>query len=303
MKKVNSLSGGKSSSYMAVHYPADFELFSLVCIDDYKAAPKDKKIVQLVNDKLEKFIPEFGEFIATAENDQTLSVMLDLEQYLGREIIWIRGASFDNVIDAGTKTRLPSWARRYCTEQMKILPIFLWWFNNISEKVDMRIGFRFDEFKRMERFLNNPNATKFKIPTACKNYGNFKQMFTEFAWRYCSFPMVQDGVTNEVVKGYWKQNGVIPQTLFEEIKKIEFPVISNCEGCFHKKIETLAVSAINSPETMNWFSLQEKKGKGTFLDCKTTYEHIIMNAKHYAKEALFEMNVLGQTCDTGGCTD
>jgi diphthamide synthase (EF-2-diphthine--ammonia ligase) len=54
MLTVNSISGGKSSAFLAKHYPADYELFSLVCIDDVKCAPKDKSIVQFVNDKLQK---------------------------------------------------------------------------------------------------------------------------------------------------------------------------------------------------------------------------------------------------------
>lgn len=71
MKTINSLSGGKTSSFMAVHYPADYNLFSLVCIDDLKCQPKDKSIIKMVNDKLDKngFIKEYGEFIATAEDD------------------------------------------------------------------------------------------------------------------------------------------------------------------------------------------------------------------------------------------
>ena len=28
---VNSVSGGKTSAYIAVHYPADYDVFSLVC--------------------------------------------------------------------------------------------------------------------------------------------------------------------------------------------------------------------------------------------------------------------------------
>ena len=33
MLTVNSLSGGKTSSYLAYHYPADLEIFSLVCVN------------------------------------------------------------------------------------------------------------------------------------------------------------------------------------------------------------------------------------------------------------------------------
>ena len=89
IKTVNSISGGKTSAYIAANYPADYEVFSLVCIDDQKCSPKDKSIQRYVNDKLEKYIPEFGEFIATSEDDLTLTAMRDLEQYLGKEIVWV----------------------------------------------------------------------------------------------------------------------------------------------------------------------------------------------------------------------
>ena len=85
MKTVNSISGGKTSAYIAVHYPADYEVFSLVCIDDKNCKPKDTLINTYVNLKLEKFAPEYGEFIATAEDDKTLYAMMDLEQILGRD--------------------------------------------------------------------------------------------------------------------------------------------------------------------------------------------------------------------------
>ena len=178
-----------------MHYPADYEIFSLVCIDRKEAAPKDKAVIKYVNQKLEKFIPEFGEFIATAEDDATLQVMIDLEQYIGKEIIWVRGMSFDDVIDKGTQNRLPSWAIRYCTEKMKLLPIFLWWFNEIGEKCKMNIGFRFDEFSRMERFFNNSDPTNFKIPVNCSVRGERRQKHETFNWRFCSLPLVGGGIT------------------------------------------------------------------------------------------------------------
>lgn len=153
MITVNSISGGKTSSYIAVRYPADYEIFSLVCINEPKARPKDRAVIDYVNGKIGRFDDEFGEFIATAEDDKTLKVMMDLEQMIGREIIWVRGKSFDNVIDNTGRTLLPNKHYRYCTEEMKLLPIFLWWWHNIHEKVNMRIGFRFCEVDRMERFF------------------------------------------------------------------------------------------------------------------------------------------------------
>ncbi|MCA4783375.1 hypothetical protein IF125_14160 [Empedobacter stercoris] len=69
MKTVNSLSGGKTSSYLAYHYPADLEIFSLVCIDSHNAGIHlDKKLVQMANDKLQKYCSDQNEFVATSED-------------------------------------------------------------------------------------------------------------------------------------------------------------------------------------------------------------------------------------------
>ncbi len=211
--------------------------------------------------------------------------------------------SFDDVIDTGTQTRLPSWARRYCTEKMKLLPIFLWWWYNISEKCEMRIGFRFDEFDRLLRFFNNSDPTHFKIPISCKTYGEKRQVFEQFKWRFLTFPMMKAGITKNEVDEYWETSGYINGNLFEEMRQIEFPVISNCVGCFHKNEETLAVESILNLNKMSWFAKQEMKDMGTWLDTKVTYQHLIDNAKELSKEKLFEMKVLKTSCDTAGCTD
>ena len=52
MKTANSVSGGKTSSYLEKHYPADYSLFSLVRSEDVRCTPKDNKLVQLVSDKI-----------------------------------------------------------------------------------------------------------------------------------------------------------------------------------------------------------------------------------------------------------
>lgn len=308
MKTVNSLSAGKSSSYLAVHYPADYELFSLVCIDDYKCAPKDKGLTQYVNAKLEKYTPKYGEFIATAEDIQSLIAIRDLEQYLGREIIWVRGKSFDDVIDTGTQTRLPSWARRYCTEQMKLLPIFMWWFYNIGEKCKMRIGFRHDEFDRMMRFFNNSDPVNFSIPVACSTKGQKRQRHENFNWRHCEMPLVKDGVEKQDVDGFWKDKYVGKDTLFERRKKIEFPKISNCIHCFHKIREVLLLMAVLQPQNMRWGGSQEHKDMGTWLDSKEMYDDIMAEAATLTKEDIEYLIMKyaksdGNSCDTGGCTD
>lgn len=293
---VNSVSGGKTSSYIAANYKADYNVFSVVCIDDYRCAPKDKKLVQYINDKLGSwYIENFGEFIATAEDDKTLYVMRDLEQYIGSEITWVRGVSYDQLLTnktlvSGNPSLLPTWKRRYCTTEMKILPIFEWWMQNVGVKVKMNIGFRFDEYDRMERFFNGSNPTIFRYPVSCSTKGQRRQKWHDFNWRSCHFPLIKDVIDKDIVNDYWMRKG------------LDFPVISNCVGCFHKKGDTLAIMCNTHPEKMRWFANCEALGMGTWLDSGTTYDDIIKHAADspYIVEMLREH---GASCDSGGCTD
>ena len=92
MKKVNSLSGGKTSSYIAANYPADYNVFSLVRTDDKKCLFfPDAKIRQEVSDRLGT------EFIGTLEEDMIIYTMLDLEQFIGSKIDWVTGKTFDEI--------------------------------------------------------------------------------------------------------------------------------------------------------------------------------------------------------------
>ena len=92
MIKVNSLSGGKTSSYIAANYPADYDVFSLVRIEDENCRFPDEKIRKEVEDRIQ------APFIGTAEDDTIIYTMLDLEQYIGRPISWVSGITFDEVV-------------------------------------------------------------------------------------------------------------------------------------------------------------------------------------------------------------
>jgi hypothetical protein len=83
MKTINSLSGGKTSSYLAVNYPADYNIFALVRTNDKSCLFPDAKIRQIVSDRIGH------EFVGTLEMDEIIYTMLDLEQYIGKKIIWL----------------------------------------------------------------------------------------------------------------------------------------------------------------------------------------------------------------------
>lgn len=172
---VNSLSGGKTSSYMAVHYPADVNLFALVTIEDPKCSPNDKELVKWVSDKIGK------EFIATAEDDLTLIAVRDLEQLMGSEIVWLTGKTFDRT--QNRRKHLPNMEWRYCTLEMKIRPIMK--YCKKLGPVDMNIGFRLDERERGD---------------------NFK---VEQGWRSVKFPLIEDKIGHYTVAKWAESSGLI----------------------------------------------------------------------------------------------
>ena len=279
MKTVNSLSGGKTSSYLAIHYPADYEIFSLVCNDDPKCANPDKKLMQAANDKLQKYCSQFGEFIGTPEDSSIIKIMFDLEQVLGREIIWVRGYSFDELIKV--KKAIPNQNARWCTTMLKLDPIFWFWYLYINEKVKMRAGFRYDEKERAKRF-----STEYRIPIKCNNYGQQRQSWQNFIdWRVGDFPLIDDRINHLTIAKYWKG------------KQIVFPQDSNCQMCFWKPVQQLRQNYEANPQIIDWASSKEKEMQNRFLHNFTMEE---------VKSIGLQLDFLGGAgmyCNTGNCTD
>ena len=152
MKTVTSISGGKSSAYISANYPSDYLVFSLVRTSDKSCLFPDKKLRQIVSDKIGK------EFVGTLEDDTIIYTILDLEQYLGKKIDWVSGKTFDDVIHNSGNGMLPNLYRRYCTHFLKIIPIFEWWRKEINNPIKMQIVFRANETRRaksMNERLNN----------------------------------------------------------------------------------------------------------------------------------------------------
>ncbi len=275
MKTFNSISGGKTSAYMAVHYPADYEVFSLVCINDVKCSP-DKKIAQMVNDKLQKYCSHKPEFIATAEDDKTLTAVLDLEQFIGKEIIWLRGDSFD-VINKRRKA-LPNPFKRFCTTEMKTDVMFEFWLYRIGEIVSMRLGFRRDEQERWNDF-----KTEYRFPVSCNNFGSHRQKKETFNWRVADKVLCDNNIFHHTVYEFWNNY------------TIDFPPDSNCVGCFWKHEQQLRKNWQTNPNKMQWFANQE--GKRTFKD-GITYNNI--------KNIMIQQDFIfggGSGCKAGVCHD
>jgi hypothetical protein len=272
LKTVNSISGGKTSAYMCVNYPADYELFALVLIEDKNCKPKDDALIKFVSNKIGK------DFIATAESDLTLKVIVDLEQKIGKEIIWVTGNTFEVVNRKATGGKgLPNMQWRFCTTEMKMRPIWDWWFKNLNEKVKMGIGFRYDEMERADRL-----TTYFKGIVVKSKTGN-RNKWEKLEWREGYFPLIENKITHYHVKQWAKTSGII------------FPNDSNCVGCFHKSIQQLRKNFEDEPNKMQWFSDQEKHAK---WKKEMKYEQI----KQVGLQNDFIFGT-GSGCQGGYCTD
>jgi len=273
MIKVNSISGGKTSAFMALNYPADIELFALVCIESEYCKPKDKGLVQFVSDKIGR------DFVATAESDKTLVVVRDLEQLLGREIKWVVGDTFEQVIKK--KKAIPNQMWRFCTTEMKMKPIFDYCQKEVGEIVEMQVGFRYDEKERGER---NKDNTHFKTIVG-KSKNGTRNKWAEIEWRALSFPLIDSQISHYSVY-QWSQNS-----------GLDFPADSNCVGCFWKPFQQLRKNWDDEPQKMRWFAEMEKE-----MQRQWKKEMSYSSAKKIGLQQDFFFGT-GSGCQAGFCTD
>lgn len=238
MTTVNSLSGGKTSSYIAANYPADYDVFALVRIEDKKSLFPDAKIRQEVEDRIQ------APFVGTAEDDMIIYTMLDLEQYIGRQITWITGKTFDKVLDtAGT---LPDPLRRYCTNQMKMQPMFDWWRKEINEPCEFRLGFRANETERANRTSSKTNPDGFLEMKAIVGKRGSRNKWGMIAWQKPTYPLIQDNIYKDKIELYWQD------------KPVRFAWMNNCVGCFHKHPILIRKMYDKHPTKIEWFASKER---------------------------------------------
>ena len=281
MKTVNSLSGGKTSSYIAANYPADYDVFALVRIEGCKFP--DEKIRLEVEDRIQ------APFIGTAEDDTIIYTMLDLEQYIGRPITWVTGKTFDEVLsNAGT---LPDSLRRYCTTEMKMQPMFEWWRLKINEPATFRIGFRASEQRRAKSVMNrlNENGALEMKAIIGRSKNNKRNRWGEIEWQIPTFPLIQDNVYKDKIEKFWKD------------KPVRFAWMNNCVGCFNKNPLLIKKMHEKHPNKIEWFASKEqikhkkdvwKKGDRMY----TPYKDIINWASQFD---LFDDDF--NECDSGHC--
>jgi len=276
MKTVNSLSGGKTSSYIAANYPADYNVFSLVRTDDKNCLFPDSKIRQEVSDRLGT------EFIGTLEEDMIIYTMLDLEQFIGSKIDWVTGKTFDKIIDK-KGGYLPNKIARYCTTELKTMPIIYWMYDIIKEPVIMRFGYRANETRRAVKMMEKTDDEGFtKVKATFTTLKDGRNSWAEY--RYCKpeFPLITDNIYKDTIEEFWKGNDV------------RFAYMNNCVGCWWRSPLLLKKMSDKHPNKMQWFADKETDKSKWRSDIR--YKDIL---KWKSQIELFDDDF--NECDSGSC--
>lgn len=298
MKTVNTISGGKSSATNAILYPADFNVFSLVHIDkpinEHRfnclwMKGKDELTRKLISDRIG------FDFYGTAEDDIIIYTILDLEQKIGKNIDIITGKSFDNVIKYSGGC-LPDPLRRFCTEEMKVKPMFEWWKKNINEVALFRFGFRKGEEKRAFKMLkkcNKNGVLEIKTIIGTSKIGN-RNKWGIVEWQKPDFKLIENLITRDKVQEFTNNIGV------------RFADYNNCANCFHRNpllISKQARTHENIKDVIKWASTKEgvrNKKDLWFKDKQITMNQILNFSEQ--KSILDELESKDfNNCDSGYC--
>jgi hypothetical protein len=165
--KINSISGGKTSCFMALNFKADYNVFACVELKDMDFKHKISNKERHAYSKSYKYIRmQLGEqFQYTAEDDKTLDCLMKLELEIEQKSnMFANHKEFNIKVISSSQYRqirkkyyddfdyLPNSRKRICTETLKIDPIYRFTKDKMDTHgvnvCEMAIGFRLDEIER-----------------------------------------------------------------------------------------------------------------------------------------------------------
>lgn len=264
---VTSVSGGRTSAYIAAEYPANDLVFALVRTSDSEVRFKDRVLAQKVEDRIQ--LP----FVGTLEDPKIIHTIFDLEQYLGKKIHWVSGDTFDDVIEKRGGWLLPSIRYRWCTTWLKIEPIFWFCWQRYPPVIPiMNIGYRQGEESRAEamweKTINGVSVYKTIMASGINGYQNKHFKKPGVPWRIPQFPLIEHGIDRQDIRQYWRN------------KPVRFAKHNNCVGCFHRSPQLLNLMSREHPSQFDWFEKQEVlqgtqrvtwKPKVTYKGCREMF--------------------------------
>lgn len=264
VKTINSVSGGKTSAYMYLNYPTEHSVFACVLSNHRSNKPRDLGVLR----ECQSRIPWFE---GSMELEQTLKAILELEQLKGKEIKWVAADyTFEDFVKGNTdlpkyqNPMLPNSRQRFCTEQLKLVPIFNYCYSFLFEPntlLLMNIGFRFDESQRVAKYDKGCklNYIDFAYKCVINKSAIYKYKWKRnFYWRELNFPLFSDKITKDIVNAEILKTG------------INFPEVSNCAYCFFHRTQEHQLQFKQNPEQIqSW--LEMEKYVSTFYNGQKTF--------------------------------
>jgi hypothetical protein len=216
-----SFSGGRSSAMMAK-----------IMLDNY-----DRNDLIFTFANTGKEMPETLDFVHECDVNWNLGVVwieYDKEtrfRIVTRETASEDGRPFAELIEK--RKYLPNTVQRFCTSELKVVPMKRY-IQSLGYKTwDCAIGIRYDEANRYRRLKGNSGKDK---------------------WEYL-FPLYDFKVTKKQVFEFWGAQS------FDLKIPSEY---SNCDFCFMKGLAKKVNQARKMTERIDWWIEQEQKTKGTF---------------------------------------
>jgi hypothetical protein len=238
---------------------------------------KDEKTRQLISDRIGK------EFIGTAEMDEIIYTILDLEQFTGQEIKIITGRTFEEVIK-DNYNYLPNKMVRYCTVEMKLKPIFNYLNSLEVLPVEMRIGYRPNEIERAERMLQRADENGIEHFETIVGKRKSQNKWGKVPYRKAKFPLIDENITKDIIYNYW------------EDKNVRFAYRNNCVGCVNRQPLMISHMATKERNKVEWFNNMELQTGNRFLS-DVSFQSIL---KFSTQGQLFTDEDFS-TCDSGFC--
>ena len=155
--------------------------------------------------------------------------------------------------------------RRFCTTNLKIIPIIEWWKNKINEVVEMQIGFRANELNRANKLIDKCDENGIQSDKFIVGKSKTRNKWSLIKWRVPRFPLIEDVILSDDIHKYWNNNKSVPF-----IKGY----YNNCVGCFHRNPLFLKKMSTEHSNKIEWFAQQENKGKGRWKK-EMSYKDII----------------------------
>lgn len=336
MITINSLSGGKTSSFMALHCNSDVNIFACVEIGLNDMFAQGIKPVQYTSKHTDNvwryFRKQLGEsFFQSAEDDKTLEIIYLLESALEKRTHKVKNTNEWNInivssknknFDTITEKYLPNARARICTQQLKVYPMHDWQMHNLpNEIVKVNLGFRVDEIERTVNLYFKKSIIKTRKKNNNFSLADFgkKYQIPDYILLWWDRLDVESRVKNgtlipkptpfNIVKGVYsrvpnfpliehKINNAEVIKFWQNKPDFNFPKVSNCVGCFFHSAKELQSQFQANPQKMEWFAKKEDAIKKTFGKKSLRY---IQNLSIQNEMDFY--NSGASSCDSGSCTD